>query len=106
MMQRHVGHALRVLEGVDLDLPVVAAIAQMHERLDGRGYPRGLEGAAIGKEGRVLAVADVFCARTRPRSYRDAILPAEALRHLRSNARRYDEGVVAALSRDPRARAR
>jgi HD-GYP domain-containing protein (c-di-GMP phosphodiesterase class II) len=98
LMRRHVDHALRVLEGVDLDLPVVAAIAQMHERLDGGGYPLGLEGAAIGGEGRILAVADVFCARTRPRSYRDAIAPADALHHLRSNPGRYDAGVVRALS--------
>ncbi len=97
-MQGHVAHAIRVLEGVDLDLPVVAAIAQMHERLDGRGYPRGLEGAAIGTEGRVLAVADVFCARIRPRSYRQAISPAEALGHLRSSPTRYDGRVVAALA--------
>lgn len=96
-MQAHVGHALRVLEGVELDLPVAAAIAQMHERLDGTGYPRGLAGAAIGPAARVLAVADVFLARTRPRSYRDAAPAAEVLAVLRAHPDRYDAAVVAAL---------
>ena len=98
VMRGHVGHALRVLEDVDLDLPVETAIAQMHERLEGGGYPLGLAGAAIGIEGRLLAVADVFCARTRPRAYRDAIAPAEALHHLRCHGERYDASVVAALA--------
>ena len=97
-MRGHVGHALRVLEDVDLDLPVETAIAEMHERLEGGGYPLGLAGAAIGIEGRLLAVADVFCARTRPRAYRDAIAPAEALHHLRCHGERYDASVVAALA--------
>ena len=96
-MREHVGHALRVLEGVEFDLPVAEAIAQMHERLDGTGYPRGLAGEAIGMAGRVLAVADVFLARTRPRSWRDAAPPAEVLDVLRRNASRYDPRVVAAL---------
>jgi PAS domain S-box-containing protein len=96
-MRAHVEHALRVLEGVEFDLPVAEAIAQMHERLDGTGYPRGLAGEAIGMAGRVLAVADVFLARTRPRSYRDAAPPNEVLDVLRRNASRYDPRVVAAL---------
>ncbi len=96
-MQEHVLHALRVLEGIELDLPVAEAIAQMYERLDGTGYPRGLAGEAIGPAGRVLAVADVFLARTRPRSYRDALPPAEVVGVLRRNPGRYDPRVVAAL---------
>ena len=63
LMRGHVGHAQRVLEGAGLDLPVAEALAQMHERLDGTGYPNGLAGGAIGRVGRVLAVADVYCAR-------------------------------------------
>ncbi len=97
-MRAHVDHALRVLDGLELDLPVAEAIAQMHERLDGSGYPRGLAGAAIGPAGRILAVADVFLARTRPRAYRDAADPAEVLAVLRAHPERYDARVVAALA--------
>ncbi len=99
-MQAHLAHALRVLDGVELDLPVAEAIAQMHERLDGTGYPQGLAGDAIGPAGRVLAVADVFLARTRPRSYRDAAPQAEVLAVLRDHPGRYDGRVVRALEEE------
>jgi hypothetical protein len=41
---------------------IAAAVAQHHERLDGTGYPRGLEGEAIGKLGRVLMLVEVMLA--------------------------------------------
>ena len=104
-MRRHVDHAQMVLREVDLGLPVAAVLGQMHERLDGTGYPHGLGAAAISLPARVLAVADVFCARTMPRGYRDAVAADEAIRHLRDHADRYDAAAVAALatvwSRDP-----
>jgi PAS domain S-box-containing protein len=98
ILRRHVDHAQAVLRELDLDPPVVAALAQMYERLDGSGYPAGLEGKRIGTAARVLAVADVFCARTRPRSYREAVPPATALAVLRDHPERYDAAVVASLA--------
>jgi HD-GYP domain-containing protein (c-di-GMP phosphodiesterase class II) len=41
---------------------IAAAIAQHHERLDGTGYPHGLEGEAIGKFARVLMLVEVALA--------------------------------------------
>jgi putative two-component system response regulator len=43
-----------------------------HERWDGNGYPRGLAGEEIPREGRIAAVADVFDALTSDRVYRPA----------------------------------
>jgi putative two-component system response regulator len=51
-----------------------ASIAHSHhERWDGSGYPRGLAGELIPKEGRIAAVADVFDALTSERVYRPAL---------------------------------
>ena len=47
-----------------------------HERIDGKGYPYGLEGEDIPIEGRLVAVADTFDAMTSNRPYRDG-LPAK-----------------------------
>ena len=44
-----------------------------HERWDGAGYPRGLAGETIPREGRIAAVADVFDALTSDRVYRAAL---------------------------------
>lgn len=97
-MRRHVDHAQAVLRDVEVGLPVAAVLGQMHERLDGSGYPHGLSGPAIGLPARILAVADVFCARTAPRSYRDAAPAEVVLGHLRTHPERYDAQVVEALA--------
>jgi putative two-component system response regulator len=61
-------------------LDLAAEIAWTHhERVDGRGYPRGLAGEEIPIEGRITAVADVFDALTSDRVYRPALPVDEAL---------------------------
>ena len=49
-----------------------------HERLDGKGYPRGLKGDRISFDTRALTVADVYDALTAKRPYRDALPATEA----------------------------
>jgi len=43
-----------------------------HERLDGKGYPRGLHEAELALDTRILTVCDVYDALVSPRVYRDA----------------------------------
>jgi HD-GYP domain-containing protein (c-di-GMP phosphodiesterase class II) len=50
-----------------------------HERLDGTGYPRGLQGDAISLETRIITTADIFDAITAERPYRGAIPLDQAL---------------------------
>ena len=100
-MQRHaeVGYELLAGSGSEL-LELAASIALTHhERCDGSGYPRGLHGAAIPLEGRIVAVADVFDALTSVRPYRPPMSDREALAYLaaeRGNA--FDPDVVDALA--------
>jgi len=61
---------------------VVPFILEHHERFDGRGYPRGLKGSGISKEGRILAVADAFDAMTTDRPYRKALAARTAMDEL------------------------
>jgi cold shock CspA family protein len=48
------------------------AVGYHHERWDGRGYPRGVEGKSIPLPGRIVAVADVYDVITSARSYKKA----------------------------------
>src|SRR3546814_9726631 len=96
-MEAHVAHAIEFLQGIDFDLPVVETIAQMHERLNGEGYPQHLEGDAISLTGRILGACDVFCARLEPRSYRSGLAPEAVLDILAQNETRYDRKVIEAL---------
>lgn len=52
------------------DVPLMAA--QHHERMDGKGYPKGVVGRRILLGARVVAAADVFDALTAPRYYKPA----------------------------------
>ncbi len=68
------------LENRDPVLEMAASIALTHhEKWDGGGYPRGLQGEAIPLESRIVAVADVFDALTSNRPYRPARPEEEAL---------------------------
>lgn len=49
-----------------------------HERWDGKGYPEGLEGAAIPVSARLMAIADVYDALISRRVYKPAFPPEQA----------------------------
>lgn len=96
-MERHVEYARNVLKDIEFDLPVVDAIYQMNERMDGKGYPRALSGDDISMHAKVLAVANAFAAMARPRSYRAALPVEEAVAILEKQVHSYDPEIVAAL---------
>lgn len=56
---------------------------QHHEKYNGTGYPRGLSGESIHEYARVTALADVYDALTTNRSYREQIMPHEAIEYIR-----------------------
>lgn len=73
-MERHAAVGREILAGSGSELlELAASIAWTHhERWDGLGYPRGIEGTEIPLEGRIAAIADVFDALTSDRVYRPA----------------------------------
>ena len=62
--------------------PIASLAAQHRERLDGSGYPRGLDGSSITRSARVLAVADAYQAMREPRPHRPAHSAVEATAEL------------------------
>ena len=97
LLRKHVGFARDALADIDFGLPVLEAITQMYERLDGSGYPAGLTNGAICEHARILAVANTFCALVRPRSYREAHGTDDALKILAETPPKYDGSIVKAL---------
>jgi len=83
MVKAHVAYSLDILEATPIwPDEVLEGIAQHHERMNGSGYPRGLEGDQIGLFGRMAGIADCFAALTRSRPYADAVSSYEALRSI------------------------
>jgi HD-GYP domain-containing protein (c-di-GMP phosphodiesterase class II) len=71
-----------------------------HERLDGKGYPRGLTAGQLTLDARILAVCDVYDALISKRVYRDAWSQENAIDYLRAEAgTAFDERCVEALAR-------
>ena len=97
LLKKHVGFAREALADIDFGLPVLEAITQMYERLDGSGYPAGRTNGAICEHARILAVANTFCALVRPRSYREAHDTDDTLKILSETPPKYDLSVVNAL---------
>jgi HD-GYP domain-containing protein (c-di-GMP phosphodiesterase class II) len=96
-MKAHPEIALSIL-GSGQSRRALLAVLYHHERLDGSGYPYGLDAEAIPIEARIVAVADTYDALTSDRPYRKARTPWEARRVLLDEARgRLDARVVSAM---------
>lgn len=78
-IKRHPGLTEGILTRIEPfeDLALVAGAH--HERLDGYGYPRALEGDEIRLETRIITTADIFDALTAARPYRGAMPVEHAL---------------------------
>jgi putative nucleotidyltransferase with HDIG domain len=80
------------------DPELTAMVRHHHERLDGTGYPDGLEGNEIPLGARIIAVADTFDAITSTRSYRPAKTHERAIEVLeREASSRLDPAGVSAF---------
>jgi response regulator RpfG family c-di-GMP phosphodiesterase len=78
---------------------VLRIVRSHHERLDGAGFPDGLQGEAIPLEARIVAVADAFDAMTSERPYRSPRPPADALGELHQvSGSQLDPDAVAAFT--------
>jgi HD-GYP domain-containing protein (c-di-GMP phosphodiesterase class II) len=66
-----------------------------HERWDGDGYPRGLQGEQIPLAARIFAVVDVWDALSSDRPYRPAWKSDEVISYLQNEGgKQFDPGIV------------
>lgn len=94
-IESHVTHTYRFLEQIPWtrELRGIPQIAYLHhEKLNGRGYPRGVCGDAIPIQARMMTIADIFDALTASdRPYKRALSCDRALDILSAEAR---EGAI------------
>lgn len=98
-MQRHASLTTDIL-GRIAGMRALAMIAgSHHERLDGAGYPFGLDANSIALETRIITVADFFDALTADRPYREAMQVGQAMDIIGQEVgKAVDERCFAALS--------
>jgi putative nucleotidyltransferase with HDIG domain len=83
LIRRHPQQGARVVSSLDGYGPVAEIILAHHERIDGKGYPRGLVGDNIPELARIISVADTYDVMTARDSYRTPMSSHEAILELR-----------------------
>jgi HD-GYP domain-containing protein (c-di-GMP phosphodiesterase class II) len=73
LVQTHAEAGYQILKDIPFPWPLAEAVWQHHERLDGSGYPRQLQGIEICPEARLLAIADMIEAMASHRPYRPSL---------------------------------
>ncbi len=78
-VRKHAVYTEEILIRIPQFSELAVVSAAHHERLDGKGYPRGIAEADISLETRIITTADIFDAITAARPYRGAIEVPRAL---------------------------
>ncbi len=87
-----------IVKSFDFPLSVGLAVLEHHEKEDGSGYPRKLEGKDISLYAKIISIACSFEAITAPRHHRSAQSSHEAMvEMLKNTGKQYDETVIKAL---------
>ena len=92
LIRRHPQQGARVVSSLDGYGPVADIILAHHERIDGKGYPRGIEGDEIPELARIISVADTYDVMTARDSYRSPVSTYEAIQELRRVSGRQLDG--------------
>jgi len=97
LIKTHPRVGYEILKSIEFPWPLAQMVLQHHERIDGSGYPAGIEGKDILLGARILGVADVIEAMASHRPYRPALGIDRALSEISdNNGKLYDPDVVEA----------
>jgi len=100
IIRRHSAITVEILEPLNMRKEELDACLYHHERMDGKGYPKGLRGEEIPRYARMIAVADAFSAMISERPYSKAMEKEEAMAELKRNAgTQFDPEIVDVFSR-------
>jgi len=95
LVKTHPNIGYDIVREIDFAQPVDRMIVQHHERIDGSGYPNGINNNDMILEARILAVADVVEAMASHRPYRPALSIDDALSEIdKYRNKLYDQRVV------------
>lgn len=73
IVKEHCQVGYEILKGIEFPWPVSQTVLQHHERMNGSGYPFGIQGDEILIDSKILAVADVVEAMISDRPYHPAL---------------------------------
>ena len=99
-IKKHPAEGVGILSHFTPFEELLPIIGQHHERVDGRGYPKGLSGEEICISARLIAVADSFDAMISNRAYRKGLGIEKTMAEMeRCSGTQFDPKIVDALKR-------
>lgn len=94
-IKRHPEIGYRILSSANEFSKLADCVLEHHERWDGKGYPKGIDGLSISLQARIIAIADAYDAMTSERAYRKALSIEEAIAELRKySGTQFDPEIV------------
>lgn len=99
IIKRHPFYPYRIMEDIPEINPINEWAFLHHERMDGSGYPFGLQGDFIPTGSRIIAIADIFTALSEERPYRKGMNISERMEILKdlSEKSAIDKKIVSIL---------
>lgn len=100
VLQQHCAYGVEIAKKLGLATEVQSVILQHHERVDGSGYPRGLQGPQLSLLSRIVAIVNAYDELCNPVNPAKALTPHEALSTLYAQQReRFDPQAMATFVR-------
>ena len=94
-IERHPELGYQLLRSINDFAKLAEYTLSHHERWDGTGYPRKLEGSEIPLQSRIIAIADAYDSMTSDRPYRSAMNREAAAKEIFSEkGRQFDPEIV------------
>ncbi|TPV59223.1 HD-GYP domain-containing protein [Aestuariibacter sp. GS-14] len=94
-MKKHVTYGVEFLHQMRIDETLIKWVSEHHERLDGLGYPSQLSADQITRQGRMLAIVDMYDALTADRCYKPGMSSQKALQILLKDSKdKLDQGLL------------
>lgn len=87
------GYAM-IKDSKNLSENIKEGILSHHEKIDGKGYPRGLRGDNISLYARILSVADVYDALVSDRPYHKPCKPKRAIEMMLLDEGKFDDNIL------------
>jgi HD-GYP domain-containing protein (c-di-GMP phosphodiesterase class II) len=98
IIKRHPIDGAEMLRKMKFSEHAINVVLSHHERFNGEGYPKGLQGKQIPMGSRIVSIVESYAAMLQERPTRPALTQEEALNTLKENwGNRYDPDVVKAF---------
>ncbi|WP_294044466.1 HD-GYP domain-containing protein [Sphingomonas sp.] len=99
-IREHPARGYAMLQGVpDMSELVLEVVRDHHERPDGRGFPAGKSGDAVGRNARIAAICNFYDKVTSPPPGQPKWSSSQAIDHMRDHPGEFDTGLVRAFGR-------